>query len=325
MLKLSEIDSIIEKNIAGLHFKGEPKELYDPIEYFFSLGGKRIRPKLALLSWALYCNKIDHTIINPALAIEIFHAFTLIHDDIMDRAPLRRSRESVHKKWNDNIAILSGDVISILSFKYVADAPSDKLQQVLKLFIETATQVCEGQQFDMNYESLPNISMEQYFNMIGLKTAALIATSAKMGALIAGAPKEEQEALYRFGYQLGLAFQIKDDYLDVYGTTSLFGKKVGSDIISGKKSWLLVHSMEVAKGDLKAELSTLIEGSATSDQEKVNSVVAIYDKLGVKEAAEREMERYHNIALQHLERCNFTPSHLELLHAYAWELLEREK
>lgn len=325
MVKLTEIESIIEENIASLDFTGEPKELYEPIEYFFALGGKRVRPKLVLLTYLLYSKVVDSSIISPALAIEIFHAFTLIHDDIMDRAPLRRNRESVHEKWNDNIALLSGDVISILSYKYVAEAPKEKLSEVLKLFTETAIKVCEGQQFDMNYEALSVVSMDDYFKMIGLKTAVLLAASAKMGALIAGAPLHLQEALYNFGYQLGIAFQIKDDYLDIYSTTSSFGKKVGSDIISGKKSWLLVEAIRVSEGDLKERLLSTIECSKISDTEKVASVLSIYNQLGIREAAEKQMNRYHNLALKSLEESGFPSTQLDLLHSYALELLNRDK
>jgi geranylgeranyl diphosphate synthase type II len=220
MFSISEIDALVEKGIFSLDLKGEPVELYNPIEYLVSIGGKRLRPKLAILSYNLFSDKIDRSIIYPAMGLEIFHGFTLIHDDIMDNADLRRNRTTVHKKWNNSIAILSGDVMCIKSYQYMSMAPAAKLKEVLDLFSETAEQVCEGQQYDMNFETSPLITMDEYLSMIGLKTAVLIAASAKVGAIVANAPATVCDALYNYAYQLGLAFQIKDDYFDSFGDPS---------------------------------------------------------------------------------------------------------
>lgn len=245
MFSINEIDSIVEKGLFTLSLGGEPGELYKPIEYLVSIGGKRIRPKLALISYNLFCDKLDNSIIYPALGLEIFHGFTLIHDDIMDNADLRRNRATVHKKWNSNIAILSGDVMCIKSYQLISHAPDAVLKEVMEIFNKTAAQVCEGQQFDMNYESLPFITMDDYISMIGLKTAVLIAASAKIGATIAGADAKIKECIYNYGYMLGLAFQIKDDYFDSFGDSAVFGKKIGGDILCGKKTWLLVEALKM--------------------------------------------------------------------------------
>ena len=224
MLNLNEIGQLVEKTLFTLELEKEPKELYGPIAYILSIGGKRIRPKMCLAAHSLFSSKVDRDVLYPAIALDVFHAFTLIHDDIMDKADMRRGQLTIHKKWNDNIAILSGDVMSIQAYEYLAYAPKEVLPAVMKVFTQTAIQVCEGQQFDMNFEDCPIITMDEYLKMIGLKTAVLIACSAKIGALIGGASEEEAQALYDFGYQLGIAFQITDDYLDVYADPNVFGR-----------------------------------------------------------------------------------------------------
>ena len=325
MFTINEIDSIVEKGILSLELKGEPDELYDPIKYLISIGGKRLRPKIAILTYNLFSDKIDRSIIYPAMGLEIFHGFTLIHDDIMDKADLRRNRATVHKKWNDNIAILSGDVMCIKSYQYISEAPAPILKNVLDLFSLTAAQVCEGQQYDMNFENLSFITMEDYISMIGLKTAVLIAASAKMGAIIAGAPQSVCDAIYYYGYQLGLAFQIKDDYFDSFGDSALFGKKIGGDILCGKKSWLLAESLK--RGDLnkRNELQDLLKNQSVTDEEKIKSVLSIYNELGIKEAAEQAMEFYHNKAIEALNNSSLKTEQRDRLLEFADSIINREK
>lgn len=324
MFTISEIDSIVEKGIFSLDLKGEPSELYDPMEYLISIGGKRLRPKLALITYSLFKDQIDRSILYPAMGLEIFHGFTLIHDDIMDNAEMRRNRPTVHKRWNNNIAILSGDVMCIKSYQYISMAPAERLKEVLELFSKTAAKVCEGQQYDMNYESAHLITMEEYLSMIGLKTAVLIAASAKIGALIAGAPLNVANALYNYGYQLGLAFQIKDDYLDTFGNPAIFGKKIGGDIACGKKTWLLVESLRRADSAKRAELIALIRSEGELSN-KVERVISIYKELGVKEAAEKAMESLHAKALEHLKECELDKEQHQLMIDFAKELITREK
>jgi len=324
MFSISEIDSIIEKSVFSLDLKGDPVELYSPMEYLISLGGKRLRPKIAVLTYNLFSDKIDRSIIYPAMGLEIFHGFTLIHDDIMDKAPLRRGRESVHKKWNNNIAILSGDVMCIKSYQYIAEAPAIKLKEVLDLFSKTAAQVCEGQQYDMNYESLSFITMEDYISMITLKTAVLIAASAKMGAIIANAPVKVCESLYNWGLMLGLAFQIKDDYFDCYGSREIFGKQIGGDIIMGKKNWLLAESYKRANLDKRRELQELYKNHDLNSNQKITAVLAIFSELGIKEAAEEAMEYYRAKAKEALQGSTFNKEQLEQLYLLTDSVINRE-
>lgn len=325
MFTIEEIDSIIEKAIFNLEFENEPKELYAPIEYLFSIGGKRLRPKVAILTYNLYCEKIERPIIYPALGLEIFHGFTLIHDDIMDRASMRRGRETVHKKWNENIAILSGDVMCIKAYEYMANAPANKLKEVLDIFSQTAAQVCEGQQYDMNFESMHFITMDDYINMIGLKTAVLIAASAKIGALIAGASIQHCNAIYNYAYNLGLAFQIKDDYFDSFGDSVVFGKKVGGDILCGKKTWLLVEALKSLDVKGRVQLLSVLKDNQMDEKEKISQVLGVYNSLDIKEKAEYAMESYHLKALEALKECDFTKEQQKRLHDFAYIMVNRDK
>lgn len=325
MYTLKEIDEVVEKGLYSLNWEGNPGELYEPIEYLVSIGGKRLRPKMAIMCYNLFSEKIDNSIVYPALALEIFHGFTLIHDDIMDGASLRRNQPTVHKKWNNNIAILSGDVMSIKSYQLIGYAPEKYLKNVLKLFSDTAAQVCEGQQYDMNFETLPFITNDEYLEMIGLKTAVLIACSAKLGAIISGASPEAADALYNYGYQLGLAFQIKDDYLDSFGDTAVFGKTIGGDIMSNKKTWLLVESMKRAQGNDEAELNSLLSSKNPDQKGKISKVLALYEKLGIKTATEEAIGEYHKNAQKALAPEYFTEKQRARLMEFANLLLNREK
>ena len=325
MYTLKEIEDIVEKGLYSLNWEGNPGELYEPIKYLVSIGGKRLRPKMAILCYNLFSEKIDNSIVYPALALEIFHGFTLIHDDIMDGASLRRNQPTVHKKWNNNIAILSGDVMCIKSYQLIGYTPEKYLNDVLNLFSDTAAQVCEGQQYDMNFETLPFITNEDYLEMIGLKTAVLIACSAKIGAIIGGSSPEVADALYNYGYQLGLAFQIKDDYLDSFGDSAIFGKNIGGDIVSNKKTWLLVESLKRAQGDDEKELNNLISKTDTDPKNKISKVLALYNKLGIKSAAEEAIGEYHKNAKNAIDSEHFTERQKESLLEFANLLLNREK
>lgn len=325
MFTIGEIDSIVEKGLRTLDWKQEPGELYEPIEYLISIGGKRLRPRMAVLCHSLFNDIIDNSILYPALALEIFHGFTLIHDDIMDGASLRRSQPTVHKKWNNNIAILSGDVMCIKSYQLLTHAPESKLREVMNIFTDTAAKVCEGQQFDMNYESLPVITTEEYLRMIGLKTAVLIACSAKIGAVTGGATPATADAIYNYAYKLGLAFQIKDDLLDSFGETEVFGKAIGGDIMSNKKTWLLVESLRRATGEDMKALQDLLAASNPKPEIKIAAMRALYEKLGVKEAADRAICNLHNEAEKALDSASLRDDQRSQLSDFAKSLLNREK
>ncbi len=296
---MTEIKDIVSKLFADIQFEKEPAGLYDPLRYMISIGGKRIRPTLCLLTYLLYRDDINEAILEPAAALEVFHSFTLIHDDIMDKSPLRRGQDTVWKKWNEDTAILSGDVMQIDAYKRLAKAPADKVGAALDLFSKTAAQVCEGQQYDMEFENRAEVKMEDYAKMIGLKTAVLIACSAKMGALIAGAPDKDCEALYRYGYELGMAFQVADDYLDAFGDEKVFGKPIGGDIVNKKKSWLTVRTLEKTS-DKKAFLEAMELPAETPEEKaaKIAKVKAIYVACGVDKDAKAEIVRYSERAME---------------------------
>ena len=297
----------INKEIAGLQWNKEPKGLYEPIAYTLSTGGKRLRPQLALIAAESIINggllngdALENTL-PAALALEVFHNFTLLHDDIMDKAPVRRGRPTVHVQWNDNTAILSGDQMMIEAYKLLSDVPADKLPQVLKWFNEMATGICEGQQYDMDFEHTSQVSIADYMMMIEKKTSLLLAYAMKIGGYIAGGNPSQLEALYQYGLHIGLAFQIQDDILDVYGNPETFGKTIGGDICSNKKTFLLLTAMENADPESKAEL---LEWLLVSDRdaEKISAVTAIYTRLGVRELSESVMEEHTAQALAQLDK-----------------------
>ena len=323
----NHIENTVKELFENLRFEEEPRGLYDPLRYMMEIGGKRIRPRLCLLAYSLYKKEFNEEILYPAAAIEVFHSFTLIHDDIMDKADVRRGVPTVHKKWNDNTAILSGDVMSIESYRLLAKAPAAALPEALKLFSKTAAQVCEGQQFDMDFENLESVPMEDYLKMIGLKTAVLIACAAKMGALIGGANETECELLYKFGYDLGLAFQIADDWLDTYSDPKVFGKATGGDILNNKKSWLLTRTFEKI-GDRRPELLQAMEMPIETEEQKaakIEKVIGIYNSLGVGEEAKEEIIRLHSQALAHISALNIEAEGAEALENYAKKLIGRTK
>ena len=297
----------INKEIESLNWEKEPKGLYEPIAYALASGGKRVRPTLALIAAESIINgglinggMIDD-VVPAALALEIFHNFTLLHDDVMDKAPVRRGRETVHVKWNENTAILSGDQMLIEAYKELAQVPAGKLPQVLKWFNEMATAICEGQQYDVDFEHASQVTIEDYMMMIEKKTSVLLAYAMKIGGYIAGANESQQEALYQYGLHLGLAFQVQDDILDVYGDPKTFGKKVGGDICANKKTFLLLTALESADAESRAELLQWMMAT-DRDEEKIAAVTEIYNKLGVREAGEVVMEEHTAIALEQLDK-----------------------
>ena len=323
----NHIDSITRELFENLRFTEEPRGLYDPLRYMMEIGGKRIRPRLCLLAYSLYKDRFDESILSPAAAIEVFHSFTLIHDDIMDKADMRRGVPTVHRRWNDNTAILSGDVMSIESYRLIAKAPAEVLPKALELFSKTAVEVCEGQQYDMDFEDLESVPMDDYLKMIGLKTAVLIACAAKMGALIAGASEKDCELLYRYGYDLGLAFQIADDWLDTYADPEVFGKAIGGDIVNNKKSWLMTRAFEKI-GDRRGELLDAMAMPVSTEEEKeakIEAIKTIYAELGVGEEAKKEIIRLHSQSLAHAATLNLQPEAYRLLENYAQKLLGRSK
>ncbi len=282
-------------------FLAEPHELYEPIDYTLRLGGKRIRPTLLLAANALFCGKEDE-VRNAALGIETFHNFTLLHDDLMDRSPLRRGQPTVYCKWDENTAILSGDTMFALAWRYFLRQPTPQLQEILQCFNETAIEVCEGQQKDMNFESLAldGVSLDDYMDMIRQKTAVLLAAALKIGALYAGAPNAEIAKLWNFGILMGLAFQLQDDLLDGYGDTAVFGKKIGQDIRDNKKTFLPLTALELCSPEQKKELTSLFASKGTLDEEeKVRRVMALYDAIDLRLAVEKKIkEKFDNASAQ---------------------------
>lgn len=297
----------INKAIEQLDWSKEPQGLYEPIAYTLVSGGKRLRPTLALIAAETVVNRgllngdATENVLPAALALEVFHNFTLLHDDVMDRAEVRRGRPTVHVKWNENTAILSGDQMLIEAYKLLSGVPADKLPQVLKWFNEMATGICEGQQYDVDFEHMSQVTIEDYMKMIELKTSVLLAYAMRIGGYIAGADATQQEALYQFGLHIGLAFQIQDDILDVYGDPKTFGKAIGGDICANKKTFLLLMAMETADAEAKAEL---LQWLMTTDrnEEKIKAVTAIYNRLNVRDAAETVMEEHTAVALAQLDK-----------------------
>ena len=338
MINETQIEETLNGLFSNLDFAEEPAGLYDPLRYMIGIGGKRVRPRLCLTVYSLFKDSFPEEILQPAAALEVFHSSTLIHDDIMDNADMRRSQPTVCRKWNDNTAILSGDVMCIDSYRRIAKAPAKVLPQVLELFNTTAAQVCEGQQYDMDYENIKEIPMDGYMKMIGLKTAVLLACSAKLGALIAGADERICDYLYKFGYSLGLAFQITDDYLDTFGDSSVFGKKIGGDIVNNKKSWLLTRALEksgemeksgvIQQGSGKNALLSAMEMKAANESEKnakIARVKEIYTDLGIDEDAKYEIIKQHANAMDYAGMIGLPRVRYEILHRYAEKLLGRTR
>lgn len=323
MITEAQIDGILKTLFSTISFSDEPAGLYDPLRYMIAGGGKRLRPRLCLTAYSLYKDVFTDEILQPAAGLEVFHTFTLIHDDIMDKSPLRRGNPTVWTKWGEDGAILSGDVMCIDSYRRISSAPDEVLGKVLKLFNNTAAQVCEGQQYDMDFEKMDNVSMDQYMQMIGLKTAVLIACSAKMGALIGGADEEDAGNLYSYGYALGLAFQIADDYLDAFGDEKVFGKPIGGDIINNKKSWLIIKGFELG-GEAMKEAMAMPDSTEEERQAKIRKVKALYVSLGIDVMAGQEIVRLTEEALEFASRLELTKVRYEMLKRFADKLVGRK-
>lgn len=320
---LKALIGLINNRLTEHSYGEQPNELYEPIRYIMSLGGKRLRPVLVLLAYKLF--KDDHeTILDQALAVEVFHNFTLMHDDIMDDAPLRRGKQTVHEKWDSSTAILSGDVMLVRAYDLLLDAPGD-LRSIIKAFNECAAGVCEGQQFDMNFETMSSVTEEDYINMIRLKTAVLLGFSLQFGAMLAGASEASTKALYKFGVDIGIGFQLKDDLLDVYADQEKFGKQVGGDIISNKKTFLLLKALELANEEQKTELTQWIDKKEFDSVEKVEAVTAIYDQIGIKELTLAKMNEYFDKGFESLDEIKVAEERKNGLKSFAQYLIERDK
>ncbi|MBD3750765.1 MAG: polyprenyl synthetase family protein [Sphingobacteriales bacterium] len=323
MHTIQELQQIIDKAVKETAYPATPKELYEPISYLMSLGGKRLRPALVLMATDLFGGAIEDAI-SPALAVELFHNFTLMHDDIMDKAPLRRGKPTVHAKWNEAVAILSGDVMFVKAYQMMIQVKPDILSSVLAIFNETAIGVCEGQQIDMNFECRAQVGIPEYLEMIKLKTAVLLGGALKIGALIGNASEKDAQNLYDFGVNLGIAFQLQDDILDVYGDPEKFGKQVGGDIISNKKTFLLIKALELAKGAKADELNHWLNLKTFDSKEKVKSVTAIYDSLGIRQLSEELMNDFADKAYQALDSIHLPETQKQTLNDFATLLVDRE-
>jgi len=324
MYSHTELKNLVDKAILNLSFNSEAERLISPVKYTLSIGGKRIRPVLALMACNLFSDKIDEAVM-PATGLEVFHNFTLVHDDIMDQAPMRRNFPTVYTKWNINQAVISGDVMAFIANECFLQTPSRHLLKVFRVFNKAAIEVCIGQQLDIDFEKSTIISEEEYLRMIELKTAVLLAASVKIGAIIGGADDRDSDILYDFGRNLGLAFQIQDDLLDIYGDVKVFGKIPGGDIISNKKTFLLVKALEVASGDLLKQLQEQFSLKEFDAEIKVKKVVEIYDQLGIRAITENLANDYINTAFSLLEKIGTTKERKEKLALLASSLIGRCK
>ena len=324
MMTSAEILKVVNQGLESLSYNRKPTSLYEPIRYVLSLGGKRIRPVLMLLSYNLFKDNPE-TILMPALGLETYHNYTLLHDDLMDNADVRRGCPTVHKKWDANTAILSGDSMLVLAYLRVAQCEAQFLPQVLHLFTETALEIGEGQQFDMDFESRCDVTEDEYIEMIRLKTSVLLACALKMGALLAGASDKDADLLYQFGEKIGLAFQLQDDLLDVYGDPKVFGKAIGGDITSNKKTYMLINAVNRANDAQRAELLKWIEAKQFDRAEKVAAVTRLYDEIGIRQLCEEKINFYFEQGKQLLEQVSVSSDRKEVLRQYTNAMMHREK
>ena len=314
----------IEQALAAVPYPKKPEGLYEPIEYVLSMGGKRLRPTLLLMTYGLYKDDINHAT-PAAVGIETYHNHTLLHDDLMDHADMRRGKPTVHKKWNDNTAVLSGDTMLIMAFRHIMQCQCQHQTEALDLFARTAQEICEGQQYDVNFETRTDVTEDEYIEMIRLKTSVLLACATKMGALLAGAPETDAEVLYRFAERVGLAFQLQDDYLDVYGDPAVFGKKIGGDILCGKKTYLLINAYQRADEATKALLLTLIGNNSMEAEAKIKAVTDIYNALDIPALTRAAINRFYDEAHNELRKLSLSESQWSVLWNYATSLLGRNK
>lgn len=324
MVKVEQIQELVNSYIENQDFGGNPKELYAPIEYILRQGGKRMRPTLCLLACDLFNGNIEDCMV-PAVAAEIFHNFTLVHDDIMDQAPLRRGMETVYHKWNSDIALLSGDTMLIKAFQYVLAMKKEYSYEVFAELCKVALEVCEGQQFDLNFETQDNVSLDAYLEMIRLKTAVLLGSVLKIGAIVAGTDAKNQQAVYDFGINLGLAFQLQDDIFDCYGDVKVFGKMTGGDISDNKKTYLYLKAIELASEEDKNTLRQLFSMPKGRDEKKIETVLAIYDKYNVRGIVTDLMTKYYEDSLKNLDGIEVSEDRKQVLREYAAYLYTRNK
>lgn len=319
--------ALLEKINAALRdipYPARPEGLYEPIEYVLSMGGKRLRPTLVLLAYSLYRDDFEQAI-PAAIGLETYHNHTLLHDDLMDHADMRRGHPTVHRKWNENTAVLSGDTMLIMAFQLVMQCRTPRQADILQLFARTAREICEGQQYDVNFESRTDVTEAEYIEMIRLKTSVLLACAAKTGALAAGAPEADAEVLYRFAERIGLAFQLQDDYLDVYGDPAVFGKKIGGDILCGKKTFLLINAYQRADAATRAVLLDLLADRQLPAAEKVQAVTDIYNRLGIPQLTLEAINRYYDEAHRLIASLSLPEEQWQPLWLYAQSLLGRNK
>lgn len=316
---LARVNAFIEQ----LPDDRRPASLYDPVKYVLSMGGKRIRPVLMLLGYNMYCDTPEN-ILMQAVGLETYHNYTLLHDDLMDNADLRRGHETVHRRWSANQAILSGDSMLVLAYQRMAACPADKLGAVLALFTETALEIGEGQQYDIDFETRNDVSEDEYIEMIRLKTSVLLACALKMGALLAGAPEADADNLYKFGEQIGLAFQLQDDYLDVYGDPKVFGKAVGGDIASNKKTYMLINAFNRATDEQRARLHRWVDAAEFEREEKVKAMTQLYDEIGIGELAQQKIVYYFDESRRYLDAVALPEERKRELRAYAERMMKRK-
>lgn len=324
MLTATEIQEKVNAYIASLPYERRPKSLYDPIEYVLAAGGKRIRPSFVLMAYNLFHDDVDR-ILPVATALETYHNYTLLHDDLMDKADMRRGRPTVHKKWDDNTAILSGDTMLVLAYEHLAKCDTKYLKPALDLFTETALEVSEGQQFDMEFETRNDVAEEEYIEMIRLKTSVLLACALKMGAVVAGASDADANALYAFGEKVGLAFQLQDDLLDVYGDPKVFGKAIGGDITSNKKTFMLINAFNRADAGTRAELERWTTATEFDPAEKIAAVTEIYNRLGIDKLAEQRIKEYFEQSRKHLDELSVSDDRKAVLREYTERMMNRKK
>ena len=326
MLSFEYILQTIESAVSRLRFDDSPQSLFDPIVYTLSEGGKRLRPAFVLMACNLYRDEVQIAM-NSALGIEMFHNFTLLHDDLMDEAKKRRNRPTVHVKWDRNTAVLSGDAMLIAAYRMIGQTPPAFLKPVLDLFTQTALEICEGQQYDMEFEGRTDVTEEEYMEMIRLKTAVLLACSLKTGALIGNASEQDVEVLYRFGTHIGLAFQLQDDLLDVYGDTQAFGKDIGGDIMCDKKTYLSIQMHRLANDKQKRQIERYRKAytSNYTQSEKIAAITALYDELGIKELAQSKMKQHYKLALEELEKLSVAQERVQELLRVCSLLINRVK
>ena len=323
MIKADEILKLVNKYLDNLSYDRKPSSLYEPIRYVLSMGGKRIRPVLMLLSYNMFRENPEE-ILMPACALETYHNYTLLHDDLMDNADLRQGHETVHRKWDANTAILSGDSMLVLAYQRMAQCDKQKMPEVLSLFTETALEIGEGQQYDMDFEHRNDVTEDEYIEMIRLKTSVLLACAMKIGAILAGASKEDADNLYRFGEQIGLAFQLQDDYLDVYGDTRVFGKAIGGDITSNKKTYMLINAMLRANDTQRAELEKWISATEFDREEKIAAVTRLYNEIGIDKLAQEKINFYFEQSRKYLAAVSVAEDRKAEITAYAQRMMKRE-